>query len=757
MMSHRRLRKIESLGEPITIPESLIQKLAQFGPRYVKVRKPVFGDKDSGKGPFEREWQNHPYNADSPEFTMWLSEGGNYGVIAGNGIILIDLDDTDPDFQEKVNTFTVKSGRESGRGHHFYFMSGIEENAIIHDKNGKEIGNLQASKKIVVGPNSRHNSGGTYKIANDVPLAWISKVDVEEIFGSRVEWSGQLRKRIDEEAEEEKDRVGDTIKVGSIISLDDFVRHGDELQGPHPFHGSTTGRNFCVNIKKGSWYCFRHNSGGGGPMLLAVKEGLLECEDAKPHALRGQAYIEVLKIAKEKYGIPVVVPDEEMNPDVERFFEGKPAKLNPALVGAEMLKENRFFTKSTRGQMYRYNPASGIYEPDAEDFVNTEVSKKLGKHYSTRRRQEVEAFIRAKTLQKMVETDKYLHAVTNGVIDVRTSELKPFNPDFYIFNALPVKFDPATKCPKFMKFLPEVVPPEKDRLVLQEFIGYCLIKDSRFQKALLLTGRKQNGKGTLLNVISALLGEANVSNVELQKLTDNMRFITAQLHDRLANICADLPDRNLDETGTFKRIVAGDAISAEFKFGQPFEFRPHAKLLFSANALPRIPKDTEAFLVRWLLVEFPNSFLQGDPRRDENLKEKLTTPEELSGILNWALEGAQRLLQSKGFSSSETLEELEDRWTIMSDSVKVFVERCIQDMPNHDETAVKVFSAYVKFCESHKVEPFGKERFMKAFRADGLHSTRKTRVSGEAVQVWQDVRVKDEKEGLDCLLEEDST
>jgi P4 family phage/plasmid primase-like protien len=716
------------------------------------VSKPIIGDKSSGKSPFEKEWQNHPYNAEDPELVSWLGQNGNYGILAGSGIVLIDLDEPDDDFQGKVNTFTVKSGRESGHGHHFYFMSGIEENALIYDKKGNQIGNLQADRKIVVGPNCRHNSGGIYRIINDVPLAWISKKELNEIFSDRIKWSGEVQKEIDEEAEEERDKVGDLIKIGSLISLDDFKRHDDELQGPHPFHGSTTGRNFSVNMKKGSWHCFRHNSGGGGPMLLAVKEGLLKCEEAKPHALRGQTFIEVLKIAKEKYGIAVVVPDEEMNPDIERFFDGKPKKLNPVLVGAEILRENHFFTRSTKGQIYHYNPANGIYEPEAEDFINAEVARKLGKHYSSNRRQEVEAFIRSKTLKKIVETDKYVHAVLNGVLDIRTLEIKPFSPDFYIFNALPVKYDPNAKCEKFLKFLQEVVPPEKDRMVLQEVVGYCLIKDARFQKALLLIGRKQNGKGTFLNVTSALLGENNVSNVELQKLTDNMRFITSQLHDRLANICADLPDKNLEETGTFKRIVSGDSIAAEFKYSQPFEFRPYAKLLFSANVLPKIPKDTEAFLVRWLLVEFPNSFLQGDPRRDENLKDKLTMPEELSGILNWALEGAQRLLNDNGFSTSETLEELEDRWTIMSDSVKVFSERCIQETPDQDETISKVFGAYLKFCENHKVEPVSKARFTRAFSADGLHSTKKTRMNNEAVQVWKNLRVKDESESLEEVL-----
>jgi P4 family phage/plasmid primase-like protien len=752
-LSRYNIWLLSSIGrEEITIPESLIKKLEPFGPRFVKVRKPVPGDEKSGKGPFEPEWQEHPYNADDPELLSWLKEGGNYGVMAGYGIIFADLDQPDQALEKRIKTFTIKSGRISGEGRHLYLRSDMTENALIYDRpwdsaGAIQIGNLQAVNKIVVGPNSRHNSGGTYLILKDIPIQWISRNELQEILGNRIKWTGDIKKEIDNDAK--GDQLSQLVKISTLMNLRDsgFRVSGNERQGPCPFHDSTTGRNFSVNVVKNTWYCFRHNSGGGWQMFIAVKEGILKCEEVHPGALRDERYREVLEIAKKKYKIQIPLPNEEISPDVERFFEGKPKRLNPALVGAEMLKESHFFTKSTRGDIYRYNPANGIYEPEAEDFINTEVSKKLGKHYTANRRREVEAFIRSRTIKKLGETDKYLHAVMNGVLDIGTGELKEFNSDYYIFNALPVKYDPKAKCEKLLKFLGEVVPPEKDRVVLQEMAGYCLIKDTRFQKALLVVGMKQNGKGTFLNVISRLLGEDNVSNVELQKLNDNMRFITSQLLDRLANICADLPNKNLEETGTFKRIVSGDAIAAERKFGQPFEFRPYAKLLFSSNSLPDLPKDVEAFLVRWLLVEFPNSFLPGDPRRDENLIDKLTTPEELSGILNWAIQGAQSLLKNRGFSSSESLEELEDRWTIMSDSVKVFSERCTQDAPNESETNEKVLEAYLKFCDKRRVQPLSKQQFMKAFGEE--RTSQKTRVDNMYVRVWKNLRLKSEEERLD--------
>jgi putative DNA primase/helicase len=478
-------------------------------------------------------------------------------------------------------------------------------------------------------------------------------------------------------------------------------------------------------------------------MWIAVKHGLIECHEAHPGALRGQLFIDTLKAAKDD-GFDVGESNENVDTNVKQFFKGK--KLVTSRVAEEILKENSFLTKSTKGLMFRFNSKSGIYEPNGEDFVNMEVARKLGEHYSIIRRIEVDAYIRAHTIREIPESSTYLHVVKNGVLDVRSLELKPFSPDYIIFNALPVTYDMNAKAPLFQKFLTEVVPLEKDRIVLQEFAGYCLLKDSRFQKALLLTGRKQNGKSTFLNVISAMLGKKNVSSIPLQNLGD--RFAPAQLYNRLANVCADLPDSKLAETGTFKKIVAGDLMTAEFKYGQPFEFEPYVKLLFSANKLPDIPKDVEAFLVRWLLVEFPNQFLPNDPRRDTELTMKLTIPEELSGVLNWALDGLQRLLRNRNFTVSESLEDLEETWEILADTVKAFADRCITNEPLRAETVDKVYAAYRGFCENHKVTPVERKRFSKELN-DTIGDNVQQSQGEVRIRVWRNIVLKTEAERIE--------
>lgn len=220
-----------AIGEAITIPQSLIDKLKPFGPHFIKVAKPIAGDSKSGKNAVEHAWQEHPYEADSEQLQEWLRQGNNYGVVAGQGIAQIDFDEKTQfeKFEAKVSTFTVKSGRVSGEGRHYYFRTDTAENGLIFGENGVQIGNVQVHNKFVVGPGCRHNSGGVYGIVKDVPLAWVSKHDLETIFGDSLKWTGQIRQKDDEEVEEEKTH-GIDIPLVLLFDLSEFKQEETNIK-----------------------------------------------------------------------------------------------------------------------------------------------------------------------------------------------------------------------------------------------------------------------------------------------------------------------------------------------------------------------------------------------------------------------------------------------------------------------------------------------------------------------------------------------
>jgi putative DNA primase/helicase len=194
-------------------------------------------------------------------------------------------------------------------------------------------------------------------------------------------------------------------------------------------------------------------------------------------------------------------------------------------------------------------------------------------------------------------------------------------------------------------FLSQVLKP-KDVFTALEFLGYCLYRTSKFQKALLCVGKGANGKSTFLLLFEHFPGKKNTGHVSLQDIMNN-RFATAELYAKLANIFADLKNDKVANTGPFKMLVSGDPMKAEKKHCQPFDFENYAKLFFSANEIPQSEDKTYAYFRRWIIFSFENVFEGKDD--DPNLIDKITTKNEMSGLLNLSLIALRQLIKDNGF------------------------------------------------------------------------------------------------------------
>src|SRR5690348_14443984 len=131
--------------------------------------------------------------------------------------------------------------------------------------------------------------------------------------------------------------------------------------------------------------------------------------------------------------------------------------------------------------------------------------------------------------------------------------------------------------------------------------------DTSLQKSLLLIGEGGTGKSTFLKALMTFLGYEHVSSATLQKLETD-RFAVGRLVGKLANICADLPGTHLETSSMFKGITGGDYLQGEHKYAHSFSFRPYARLVFSANQVPRSADASEAFFDRWVLLPFDRKF-----------------------------------------------------------------------------------------------------------------------------------------------------
>ncbi|HMB45764.1 MAG TPA: phage/plasmid primase, P4 family, partial [Candidatus Methanoperedens sp.] len=341
----------------------------------------------------------------------------------------------------------------------------------------------------------------------------------------------------------------------------------------------------------------------------------------------------------------------------------------------------------------------GYYHLDGEKDIRSEVNQVFQDNYTSKIFGDILDKIQASTTISRAEFQEPLNKINlkNGVLDIRSKGLDLHNPDFNFLYKLNIDYNPAQDCPAIKQFLHEVTANENDYQCLQEYIGYTLLSGYPFRVFLVLYGSGANGKSIFIYLIRNFIGEDNVSVVSLQQLQAD-RFAPARLYGKKANVFADIPPLKMKSTDIIKSLTGfTDKISGEKKFKDTFEFVNGAKLIFSANQLPQVDDETDAFWNRVILIDFPNKF-EGK-KDDKELIKKLTTREELSGLLNFALQGLDQLLKNGRFTyDHDTTYERWQKNTEVENPVQDFMEKCIETRIDALATKEALYDAYVVYC-----------------------------------------------------------
>ena len=133
-----------------------------------------------------------------------------------------------------------------------------------------------------------------------------------------------------------------------------------------------------------------------------------------------------------------------------------------------------------------------------------------------------------------------------------------------------------------------------------------------------MLGEGANGKSIILLTLRNLLGDQNCTALEMAELFD--RFKVARLRNRLVNLGTDIETNNVLDA-RFKKLVSGEPQIAEMKHRDPFEFRPYAKLLFSANEFIPSRDCSYGFFRRFQIIQFERIFKESE--QDQDLEETL--------------------------------------------------------------------------------------------------------------------------------------
>ena len=708
--------------------------------------------KEKEKIPFEKEWQTTTnYKFDDEKLINHINSGGNYGVIGGFGNLLI-IDFDDKVFEKEVKpllpeTMSVLTG--SGGTHLYYFCDNTTSFKAL-DKDKNTLADIQGTGKQVVASGCTHPNGNKYQILNNSEIKKISYNNLKIVFSKYIKKKHKPLQKFTE------DRVVEEIKRNVNISSVMNEYGYDTSKNPTMCglgHGSKGGA--CFSWNEELWNCF-HCDEAGDVFSFVMKHEKCNFMEAKKKlisfaGIEENPEIETNNVDKIKEEIITQILLKNRNRVTEILMKF-------------VLDNNYIYTTrdDEKSEMWIYQ--NGVYRPNGKTFVKENCREILGVAYTTTicnsviAKIEVETFIDQKDL--FINEDVNLIPVQNGILNLITKELISFSPKYRFFNKLPSTYNPKQDCPMIKNFFKSILRGEEDFVVMQELFGYLLYRDYKIEKAFMMLGNGRNGKGKTIELMKRFIGNENCSNIPLQTI-ETVDFAMSELFNKMANLSADISKTALRETGKFKSLTGHDLISAPRKFLTNVDFVNYAKMIFCANELPMTYDTSDGFFDRWVIIDFIYKFLSQKEidilntqekinpelikQADTEMINKISTKDELDGLLNWSLEGLDRLLLNNDFSTSSSGIEVRNKWLRKSSSILAFLMDCVEIKDDSKVPKAQFRKEYSKYCRKYKLSPVTDKILRDALAVNLGVGEEKISFGMERLNCWIGIILKNEE------------
>lgn len=419
-------------------------------------------------------------------------------------------------------------------------------------------------------------------------------------------------------------------------------------------------------------------------------------------------------------------------------------------------KTNYIYTTKDdlKSEMWIYE--DGIYRPNGKSCITEICRHILGAVFTPQLVNEVIAKIEADTF---IDSEQFFKndyvdevPVLNGILNLKTKRLYSFEPKKIFFNKIQANYNPEAKCPFITKHFSDVLKNENDVKVMFEIFGFLLYKDYFIEKAVMFLGDGRNGKGKTIDLMKRFLGANNCCSVPLNSLSDG-GFRTWDLFGCMANLAGDLSSTALKDTSTLKQTTGRDLIGADRKNRSTVNFINYAKHIFACNDLPKVYDFSRGFWERWVLFEFPYTFVKkeiyDDLEKEEKKKfkimnpfiiEQITTQGELSGLLNESLDGLHRILKQKDFSYSVGIDEIKKFWVRKSDSFTAFAMDNLEESFDGKISKALLRKSFYKYCKEFKLKG-ASDKNIKVVLEEMFGVTDSQETGGE--RVWEGIKLKE--------------
>jgi len=300
----------------------------------------------------------------------------------------------------------------------------------------------------------------------------------------------------------------------------------------------------------------------------------------------------------------------------------------------------------------------------------------------------------------------------NGMYDVIEDKMHEHKPEYFSINQIPHALVPIEGMEgtrnHTRRFLESAISSADDRAMLFEYLGYCMTRDTRFQKFLMLTGDGGTGKSLIISLMQYIVGEPNCSSISLQDL--NKRFYATELYCKLLNACADISAEALSDVATIKKAVGEDSLLYEKKTKDPSMFRSYAKLLFSANKLPlNLDEKSSAYYRRLMILEM--NHIPAANEKDVELLEKLK--KEIHYVIWLAIVHMRELYKRNKFTESGNSTRLVEKLRKSADSIRSYIDERIDERSKRDcriERSI-LYEDYRDYCKEYGRKEYSARHF----------------------------------------------
>ena len=340
------------------------------------------------------------------------------------------------------------------------------------------------------------------------------------------------------------------------------------------------------------------------------------------------------------------------------------------------------------------------------------------------------------------DTDPMLLGVANGILNLKTGELRPGQPEDRITQFSPVKFDSEARCPLFEKFVSEVFEGDLTMIrYIQRIAGYSLTGDVSEKAVFVHHGEGDNGKTTLMKIIGSVLGR-QLSAILNASALDSKHQRLGDGHDlpgkRMA-ICEETKKVMVIDEARFKLWSGTGVLKCRGLYKDDFEYQPQFKIWIGCNDKPIIRDMTPAMWDRIHTIEYKCRFVEhptptGKQKQiDRHLSRKLRA--ELPGILNWMLVGCLDW-QRQGLNRPKEVIAATADYESASDPFNGFLSDCCELDPTFDVPKHELATAYEKWCKDHKECPLNRNAFPKALVKRGVVDANKGQY-----RVWRGLKL----------------